>query len=267
MFDAGCFIVNDRESVGLRSKCCFTLIELLVVVAIIAVLIAILLPALGRAREGAKIAVCCSKLRQIGSAYQMYHSDYNDRGPLGQTEGQEATRDTGWSLANPSPYRGNLNWGWYSGHEGKDVDGNVFHALGTYVFRSGSIVKDEGKGSQTVVACPNLPERSHNKKAGYSVNGYLGYDTYLGDHVEYPSTTPMLMCPMGNCPGDDVKFFYVGYPDNLFGWMKTGCYFMQQATINHVNGSDFLFFDGHAVFQTPLKNEKAYLDKWTWSGS
>ncbi len=56
----------------------FTLIELLVVVAIIAVLIAILLPALSAAREQARMSLCLSNQKQIGTALQMYIQDNNE---------------------------------------------------------------------------------------------------------------------------------------------------------------------------------------------
>jgi prepilin-type N-terminal cleavage/methylation domain-containing protein len=57
----------------------FTLIELLVVISIIALLIGILLPAIGKARDSAKVAISMSNLRNFGAAHATYTAEWNGR--------------------------------------------------------------------------------------------------------------------------------------------------------------------------------------------
>lgn len=73
----GCFLPACRQ-VKLYS---FTLIELLVVIAIIAILAAILLPALQKARERGKMTGCISNLRNMSQALLRYAEDNNEDGP------------------------------------------------------------------------------------------------------------------------------------------------------------------------------------------
>ncbi len=74
----------------------FTLIELLVVVAIIAILIAILLPSLDNARRQAKTVTCASNLRQIGIGVMLYAAENNNR--IRPSISEQAPLNNWWGL-------------------------------------------------------------------------------------------------------------------------------------------------------------------------
>ncbi len=85
----------DRKPIAMRARLGMTLIELLVVVAIIALMIAILLPTLGRIRESARRQICLSNTRTQAAAFLVYAQDFGGmlprsaRVPYGQGSWEE----------------------------------------------------------------------------------------------------------------------------------------------------------------------------------
>ena len=71
------YLIQNLKS-KIQNRDGFTLIELLVVVAIIAILVGLIVPALGQARKQSGQVVCASNLKNIGMAFDYYRQDYRD---------------------------------------------------------------------------------------------------------------------------------------------------------------------------------------------
>lgn len=164
----------------------FTLVELLVVIAIIAVLISLLLPALGRARETARIASCSSQMRQVVLAIRMYANANRDALPPWARDDSAAwfttyenTSDAEYAASNAGAPGAQLNsqrawnWPWWANAStGTEISNPKIGAgLGRLV-----ITKYLAGPFYRVQQCPSSYDRETNENAdakNYIYNAHL----------------------------------------------------------------------------------------------
>lgn len=195
----------------------FTLIELLVVIAIIAILAAILFPVFAQARAKARQAKCMSNLKQIGLAFHMYASDYDDLlPPLG-----------------PSGF--NWTFGWYTNPVHRTRVANTVARLEPYTKNTGIWLCDDDVRRAYAAANGGWGTPDDVDAGRISYLFCTQWDTYDGGQDP--------MCPDPAAPTDIVR----GQPSEQNLMCDNGRY-NDAAPYDeppHNKGSNFLFMDGH----------------------
>ncbi len=152
--------VADRRC---RSPHGFTLIELLVVIAILAILAALLLPALARAKARAQAIVCLNNLKQLQLAWTMYVHDNNDwLVPNNPVLFPSQTGSRSWAL-------GDIRYGNPDGTNIDYIIGQREGSLGPYL-KTPKMFKCPADKSLTTLADGN----SYPRVRSYSMNSYMG---------------------------------------------------------------------------------------------
>ncbi len=224
-----------------RSKQAFTLIELLVVISIIALLVSILMPALGKARELAKRSVCLSNQKQLSYAWILYAEDNDDL---------MCSPCPGWRDEDLE-----ISWIYWAGSGfpntwSEDLwDESIMNgALWPYCSESLEVFR-----------CPTGKE---NEKITYSAFPAMGWREDLGRAIEGDIYTKISQIPS---PSSRSVFIDEGYlTTNFYGVTYNAPTWFDQPPGRHNLGATLSFADSHAEYWKWQDDRTIEMCQMTW---
>jgi len=239
----------------MKKRSVFTLIELLVVIAIIAILAAMLLPALSKARERARNSSCVNNLKQIGTGAFMYAERGRDRLPYVG----DGTTPVTYSLTGISPW-------WF--------------ALNDYVSNEKSFIcpadtnklcdKNAGNKFSPTTDGPK-PYTAFDEGLSYGINAAGGVKFLVLSKAYRPSKT-LMIADAGSGDADATfgagSFILGDIGDDKTGLHPTVAEKVNRVSARHGNGLNIVMADGHVedlriAFSSTTESDANVKSIWT----
>ncbi len=230
------FVIQGRRLQRACGNGAFTLIELLVVIAIIAILAAMLLPALSKAKEKANTVRCVSNLKQMQTAWTMYALDHNDF----MVPNASASSPAGWCWVEPAFL------GWASQGANIDISLLVNGLLSPYLANGVKVYK-----------CPSdtVPSQNGQRVRSYSMNGQMGAEPLPGvytppSYAQGTWRTYQKMSDLSKPKPTDAVIFLDEHAGTINdGWIQFSGDLMSwpdRPGTRHSRGCVFGYADGHS---------------------
>jgi prepilin-type N-terminal cleavage/methylation domain-containing protein len=195
--------MNRRSTTQSKRRAGLTLTEVLVAIAIIAILAALLYPVLSGAKERARASDCMSNIRQLGTAIQLYHQDYDGIYPYAIDPADKYCRQI---------------WDRYPEWKEKIDSMPFLHEMMQTYIRSEEIWRcrsDIGYDVLDIAGIPLDANPSSYEKFGtsYFYRTELTFRRMMQERIQHPSRVNMLMDAAGRWHGD--RHDITGYRYNV----------------------------------------------------